>query len=79
MVYIPPLEPIGAIATVDDRDPRYTARINEELQLPDGGRLRLNVFLPKSGGPKWPVVMTATPYGKDVYVSVLSRENVHDF
>ncbi|KAL4908845.1 hypothetical protein BDW74DRAFT_187347 [Aspergillus multicolor] len=66
MVYIPPLKPLGCITTVDDKDPRYIARINEEIPLSDGGRIRANVFFPRSGGPRWPVLMTATPYGKDV-------------
>lgn len=66
MVYIPTLKPLGAINTVDESDPRYIAHLDKEIQLEDGARLRLNVYLPRTGGPKWPVLMTATPYGKDV-------------
>ncbi|KIX01911.1 uncharacterized protein Z518_07850 [Rhinocladiella mackenziei CBS 650.93] len=66
MVYIPPLKPLGSILTIDKSDGRYVARINEEVVLADGARIRLNVFLPVTGGPKWPVLLTSTPYGKDV-------------
>lgn len=59
-------KPLGAITTVDEGDDRYIARINEEFEVGDGDRIRLNVFLPRSGGPRFPVLMTATPYGKDV-------------
>ncbi|UKZ68127.1 uncharacterized protein TrAtP1_009163 [Trichoderma atroviride] len=59
-------KPLGAITTVDESDDRYIAHINEEFEVGDGDRIRLNVFLPRSGGPKFPVLMTATPYGKDV-------------
>ncbi|PON21900.1 hypothetical protein TGAM01_v209156 [Trichoderma gamsii] len=59
-------KPLGAITTVDESDSRYIARINEEFEVGDGDRIRLNVFLPRSGGPEFPVLMTATPYGKDV-------------
>ncbi|KAM0512064.1 hypothetical protein ACHAPE_009212 [Trichoderma viride] len=59
-------KPLGAITTVDESDNRYIARINEEFEIGNDDRIRLNVFLPRSGGPKFPVLMTATPYGKDV-------------
>ena len=65
MVYLPNLKPLGAITTVDDRDESYIARINEEIEV-KSNRIRLNVFLPRSGGPQWPVLMGSSPYGKDV-------------
>lgn len=43
-------KPLGAIITVDESDTRYIARINEEFEVGDGDRIRLNVFLPLSGG-----------------------------
>ncbi|KAL7917137.1 Alpha/Beta hydrolase protein [Trichoderma austrokoningii] len=66
MGYKDNFKPLGAITTVDESDNRYIARINEEFETDDGERIRLNVFLPHSGGPKFPVLMAATPYGKDV-------------
>ena len=66
MVYIPPLKPLGTILAIDESDSRYVSRLNEEVELKDGARIRLNVYLPRTGGPKWPVLMTASPYGKDV-------------
>ncbi|KAH8807392.1 Alpha/Beta hydrolase protein [Xylogone sp. PMI_703] len=65
MVYIPPLKPLGSLLTIDESDSRYLARINEEVELNDGARIRLNVYLPRTEGPKWPVLMTSSPYGKD--------------
>lgn len=65
MVFIPPLKPLGSVVEVDDSDHRYIARINEEVELKDGARIRLNFFLPRDDGP-WPVLMTSSPYGKDV-------------
>jgi predicted acyl esterase len=70
MVHTLPLRPLGEITTIDESDPRYIARINEEVQLKDGSRIRANVFLPRIGGPKWPVLMSSSPYGKDLYVAV---------
>lgn len=66
MGYKDSYKPLGAITTIDESDSRYIARINEEFEVDDGDRIRLNVFLPLSGGPRFPVLMTATPYGKDV-------------
>lgn len=66
MVFIPKLKPLGSILEIDDSIPEYTARINEEVEMRDGGRIRLNVFIPKKGGPKFPVLMCSSPYGKDV-------------
>ena len=66
MVFIPALKPLGTILTIDESDSRYVARINEEIELSDGARIRMNVYLPRTGGPKWPVLMTSSPYGKDV-------------
>lgn len=57
---------LGDITEVDDSDPRYIARINEEFETNDEERIRLNVFLPRLEGTKFPVLMAATPYGKDV-------------
>ncbi|KAH8691460.1 Alpha/Beta hydrolase protein [Talaromyces proteolyticus] len=57
---------MGEITEVDDSNPLYIARINEEIELKDGSRIRANVFLPRSGGPRWPVLMSSSPYGKDV-------------
>ena len=72
MVYIPPLKPLGSLLTIDESDDRYIARINEEVELKDGARIRLNVFLPRNGGPKWPVLMGSSPYGKDTYAYTLT-------
>lgn len=72
MVHRLPLQPLGKITTTDETDPRYIARINEEVELKDGSRIRANVFLPRIGGPKWPVLMLSSPYGKDLYVTVAS-------
>ncbi|KAK9367589.1 Alpha/Beta hydrolase protein [Lipomyces kononenkoae] len=66
MVHTLPLRPLGEITVVDDSDPHYIARINEEIELKDGSRIRANVFLPRTGGPRWPVLMSSSPYGKDV-------------
>lgn len=66
MVYIPHLKPLGSISTIDESDHRFIARINEEIELSDGARIRMNVYLPRTGGPRWPVLMTSSPYGKDV-------------
>lgn len=65
MVYLPALKPLGTVTIVDDTDGRYTARINEEIEVKGGHRIRLNVFLPRTEGP-WPVLMGSSPYGKDV-------------
>jgi predicted acyl esterase len=61
-----PVRPLGEITTVDERHPNYIARINEEIELKDGSRIRANVFIPKTGGPRWPVLMSSSPYGNDV-------------
>ena len=66
MAYVPKLKPLGAITTVDDSDPRYVARVNEEIQMKDGGRIRANICFPREGGPRWAVLMCSSPYGKDV-------------
>lgn len=73
MVYIPPLKPLGEITTVDKSDPRYIARINEEIEI-NGARIRLNVYLPTEGGPKFPTLAVSSPYGKDVYVKSTDEE-----
>ncbi|KAK9234532.1 Alpha/Beta hydrolase protein [Lipomyces kononenkoae] len=66
MVYTLPLRTLGEVTVVDESDPHYTARINEEIELTDGSRIRANVFFPRTGGPRWPVLMSSSPYGKDV-------------
>lgn len=63
---MPSLEPLGSITTTDNSQKAYTARINEEIEMSDGNRIRANVFIPKTGGPKFPVLILSSPYGKDV-------------
>jgi predicted acyl esterase len=77
MVYIPALKPLGSILEIDESDSRYIARINEEVELQDGARIRMNVFLPRTGGPRWPVLMTSSPYGKDTYVLMDRHPGIH--
>jgi len=33
------------------------------VEMRDGTRLNTFVFLPGSGGPRWPVILHRTPYG----------------
>lgn len=66
MSFVPKLKPLGEITTVDDKPEHYTARINEEIEMTDGNRIRANVFIPKAGGPRFPVIITSSVYGKDV-------------
>ncbi|MBV8087979.1 MAG: hypothetical protein JO139_00105, partial [Alphaproteobacteria bacterium] len=33
------------------------------VPMRDGVRLNTFVFLPESGGPRWPVILHRTPYG----------------
>jgi|GEM_PF-3678691 predicted acyl esterase len=33
------------------------------VAMRDGVRLNTFVFLPREGGPRWPVIMQRTPYG----------------
>ena len=66
MVHALPLQPFGEITVTDDSSSHYTAWINKEIELKDGTRIRANVFLPRTGGPRWPVLMSSSPYGKDV-------------
>jgi predicted acyl esterase len=66
MGFIPKLKSLGEITTVDYSQEHYIARINEEIEMSDGNRIRANVFIPKTGGPCFPVLITSSPYGKDV-------------
>lgn len=66
MVHTLPLRPLGEITTTDESDPHYIARINEEIQLTDGSRICANIFLSRIVGPKWRVLISSSPYGKEV-------------
>ena len=46
---------------VDDRTGARAFQVMVEMR--DGTRLNTFVFLPGSGGPRWPVILHRTPYG----------------
>src|SRR5215470_8210518 len=46
---------------VDDRT--GTRACQAMVPMRDGVRLNIFVFLPGSGGPRWPVILHRTPYG----------------
>ena len=46
---------------VDDRPAHALSR--QWCAMRDGTRLNTFVFLPGSGGPRWPVILHRTPYG----------------
>ena len=47
--------------TVDDRT--GARAFQAMVPMRDGARLNTFVFLPGSGGPRWPVILHRTPYG----------------
>ena len=40
-----------------------TCAFQAMVPMRDGTRLNTFVFLPKSGGPRWPVILHRSPYG----------------
>lgn len=55
------------ITTIDDRTYPYVLEENATVRLKDGsGLVRCNVYRPKDGASKWPVLITYGPYGKDI-------------
>ncbi|THW38781.1 alpha/beta-hydrolase [Aureobasidium pullulans] len=55
------------ITTIDETSFPYVFEQNVTIQLKDAsGLVRCNVYRPKDGAGRWPVLMTYGPYGKDI-------------
>lgn len=55
------------ITTIDETSFPYVFEQNATIQLKDAsGLVRCNVYRPKDGAGRWPVLMTYGPYGKDI-------------
>ncbi|KAI4767705.1 alpha/beta-hydrolase [Aureobasidium sp. EXF-3400] len=55
------------ITTIDETSFPYVFEQNATITLKDAsGLVRCNVYRPKDGAGKWPVLMTYGPYGKDI-------------
>lgn len=55
------------ITTIDETSFPYVFEQNATIQLKDAsGLVRCNVYRPKDGAERWPVLMTYGPYGKDI-------------
>ncbi|CAO2653584.1 Nn.00g029950.m01.CDS01 [Neocucurbitaria sp. VM-36] len=58
---------LNDITTVDDTSFTYVFEQNATVPLrASEGLVRCNVFRPKEGSGKWPVLVTYGPYGKDI-------------
>lgn len=67
------------IETTDSKSYSYVFRQNVSVGLSNGGQIRCNIYLPKTGtaNERYPVLITYGPYGKDIpyeqYVGRLHR------
>jgi len=60
--------PVQNAETTDVRSYPYVFRQNVSVPLSNGGRIRCNIYLPKTGAidGRYPVLITYGPYGKDI-------------
>lgn len=66
------------IETTDSKSYSYVFRQNVSVGLSNGGLIRCNIYLPKTGdNGRYPALITYGPYGKDIpykqYVGRLHR------
>lgn len=56
------------IETTDSKSYSYVFRQNVSVGLSNGGQIRCNIYLPKTGAAheRYPVLITYGPYGKDI-------------